>query len=245
MQIARRVAALIASIEVHAILAVLATWRAPAPVPSGTAPAAPLDAYLLEIQREPELESPSQGPRAPSTHPGRSTPHPSPTLPPGPPPPPAARAAPIVATTVPPPPEAPPVVTDTAPSFPGGVTQAGAWSPEPIEDPLARAWGLLDGTGTGGGGGWGDRSRRARLGGDKHWPCKVPAFADFDHAVAQVVADVDAQGRALRIEVVDDPFHLADVARPCAMNERYVAALDASGRPIRGKTLPFRIVFDR
>jgi hypothetical protein len=29
------------------------------------------------------------------------------------------------------------------------------------------------------------------------------------------------------------------------MREHYVAALDASGRPTRGRTAPFRIVFEK
>jgi hypothetical protein len=229
---ARSAKALLISAEIHAI-GLVVPWPLHRPArPAHEENAQPT--VLVDVALEPHTVADVPGDGG-----GRRVP--SSPVRPGQPPPPAARAAPVVATTTP---QAEPAVADHAASFPGGTTQLDAWWPAPQDDPLARAWGVLDGAGTGAGGRR-SRAEPARLGGPKRWPCTLPFGVDFDHAVAQVVADVDASGRAVDVAVIDDPHRLAGVAMPCAMREHYVAARDASGRPTRGRTAPFRIVFEK
>jgi periplasmic protein TonB len=245
----------ITSLELHAIALALATWRTPHQAAASTERPEPA-AY--DVQAESSLppearDSPSvQTLRGSSnaTHAGASVPHPKANAPPGLPPPTAARASEVMTqSSVTEETKVERFVTGMAPTYAGGVTQPGATSDVAVHDEDARAWGMAGGAGTGGGGGWGDRSRPASLGGDKEWHCPFPQEADavhLDHAIVRVGAEVDARGRALRVVVIDDPgYGFAREAIPCAMAERYVPALDKNGVATRGRTRPFRVVFDR
>jgi hypothetical protein len=218
------------SLLVHLLIASALPSRATAPRQVGE-PTIPIDTlYDRMDDPPPSIDSPGIG----AGHRVRTE-----SLPGRPPPPASTAPVTLIAASA-----SASAVVGTSLAAPGGISQADAWWPHPQEDPLARAWGLLDGDGNGSGG-TRRRARPARLGGTKHWPCMLPYGVDFDHAVAQVVAYVSATGAAERVEAVDDPHHLIDVAKPCAMHEQYVAAVDEWGHPVAGKTEAFRVVFIR
>jgi hypothetical protein len=135
-----------------------------------------------------------------------------------------------------------PAVAGTAPAFVGGFTSPSGTSDLFVGDPHA-ADALLYGDGSGGGG----SISPPRLGGYVHWDCPWPAeAAGIDHAVAHVVAEVDAQGRAVGARLVDDPGSgFGPRAIACALRHRYIPGHDGVGRPVAGETRPFAVRFDR
>jgi Gram-negative bacterial TonB protein C-terminal len=79
--------------------------------------------------------------------------------------------------------------------------------------------------------------------------CTFPPEAESLHvdiAIVVIVVDVRADGTPSSVAVVSDPGHgFGDAAMQCAMEQRYVAARDDSGRAVASRTKPFRIRFVR
>ena len=94
-----------------------------------------------------------------------------------------------------------------------------------------------------------DQSRTASLGGNAEWHCDFPDEADtaqVDEAYVTLQADVKADGSPSAVRVLSDPGNgFGRQARRCAMNKRYVTALDRDGTPIAGTTKPIRVHFSR
>jgi hypothetical protein len=195
----------------------------------------------------PPLEKPLDAPTMDLVH---RSPHPVPGALPGARPPLAARASAVMTQEQPTSPVAEPpttFVTGLAPSYPGGVTQANAQGTVAQDDPDAREWGEPGGTGVGGGGFGFDLRRPASLGGLKEWHCPFPAEATgIDHTWARIVVFVEADGRPHHVVVQEDPgTGFGREAVTCAMKEHYIPAHNRDGHPTRGRTLPFRVYFDR
>jgi hypothetical protein len=56
---------------------------------------------------------------------------------------------------------------------------------------------------------------------------------------------VAADGTPTSIALIGDPAEgLAEAARACAMNMRFLPARDGSGRPVAGTTAPFSVRFE-
>lgn len=233
---------LLLALEAHVMVALL-VWspRAATPKPQQLAETA----REIDVDIAEELAAPAvagSGARSPAALPARArsraaakAPHPSTSAPP------PLAARPGSATTA----ElaADSLVVASAGDHAGGITQARATG-GPTYHPNARAWGLEGSDGTGGGGG-GDLSRSARLGGTKRWSCPGPPelAGDLQPHFVRVRAEVLPDGTAVRVMPVDDEAPvLLRAALPCALAERYVPALDRGGRPVRGLTVPFRIV---
>jgi hypothetical protein len=114
----------------------------------------------------------------------------------------------------------------------------------------ADASGGANGNGAGGGGTGGrGLSRGSGQGGgrDAHlvpgWDCGFPAWAKVGGFVRMVVT-VQPDGAAASVEILSDTGRVfADVARECAMRQRFIPAHDARGRPVVGKTVPFKVQF--
>jgi protein TonB len=76
--------------------------------------------------------------------------------------------------------------------------------------------------------------------------CAYPSGADGEVAVVTVIVTVGADGKALHVEVLDDPgMGFGRAARTCAMRHPYRAGRDASGKPVVSKTPPVRVRFTR
>jgi hypothetical protein len=94
-----------------------------------------------------------------------------------------------------------------------------------------------------------DRSRPAWLVTGVVWDCGFPSEANPDkitYAAVQVAVTVRADGSAESVEVVDDPGNgFGRIARACALDHRFIPALDREGRAIQATTRPFTIGFRR
>jgi hypothetical protein len=135
----------------------------------------------------------------------------------------------------------------------GGVTQVGAVSIAPVYQAEARAGGDTgesDGASQGGGGGATELTRRAGLGGDRHWQC-TDAFQGSNGnlhglVVVHARADVRPDGTPGKVVIVEAPTQsFANAAARCALKERFEPALDTRGVAIRGWTDRFRVVFSK
>ncbi len=165
----------------------------------------------------------------------------------------AAQAGPSMAVDDEPEPERS-VVRGSGKAHAGGVTQVGAASIAPVYEAEARAGGDTGesgaGTGAGGGGGASDLTRRAGLGGDRHWQC-ADAFTGSNANLRGLVvvharADVRPDGTPGKVVIVEAPTQsFANAAARCALKERFDPALDARGTPVRGWTDRFRVVFSK
>jgi outer membrane biosynthesis protein TonB len=92
-----------------------------------------------------------------------------------------------------------------------------------------------------------DLSRPASIGA---WSCSdFPEEADtaqIDEAYVMIQVDVDANGKAATVKVLQDPGNgFGRQAKLCAMRQRFQPALDRSGNPVPGSTKAFRVHFSR
>jgi protein TonB len=94
-----------------------------------------------------------------------------------------------------------------------------------------------------------DRSRVASLSGGSEWSCPFPPEANtdqIDDAFVTLQVDVSAYGGATTVRALSDPgYGFGREARRCALAKRYSAAFDSDGKPIAGRTKPFRVHFSR
>jgi protein TonB len=143
-------------------------------------------------------------------------------------------------------------VVGTGDGFAGGVTQAGGTSKNAVYGLGAAATGVPGGTGTkpvpqlqAAGP---DRSRGIQLAGSAEWRCPFPPEADVDQvddAYVTIQVTVGGNGKASRVNVVQDPGHgFGREARACGLRETYLPALDRDGNPVDA-TKSFRIHFER
>jgi protein TonB len=76
--------------------------------------------------------------------------------------------------------------------------------------------------------------------------CAFPSGADGDSAVVPMIVTVGADGKALAVEIIQDPgAGFGSAARSCAMRLRFRPARDPRGQNIVGKTKMFRFRFTR
>ncbi len=141
------------------------------------------------------------------------------------------------------------IVQGTGDTYRGGTTSAAGTGTGAVRGAAAAGGGAANGpgavtapTGT-------DKSRGAGISGSTDWDCPFPPEADTlqeDLAYVTVKVAVGADGKPTKITVLKDPGHgFAREARTCAMQKRFLTALDATGNPIAGETKEFRIRFER
>ena len=71
-------------------------------------------------------------------------------------------------------------------------------------------------------------------------------FRKIDEARASLVVTVRPDGTPLSVTIVSDPGHgFGRAARMCALTRRFTSALDKTGQPIAGSTVPFGVRFTR
>ena len=127
---------------------------------------------------------------------------------------------------------------------------------KPVINPAASLTGVPGGTGTSKGPPppppqptGPDLSRAASPSGGSNWNCPFPPEADadqIDEARASLVVTVRPDGTPLSVTVVSDPGHgFGRAARMCALTRRFTPALDKTGQPIAGSTVPFGVRFTR
>ena len=79
--------------------------------------------------------------------------------------------------------------------------------------------------------------------------CSFPAEAEnlpIDRGIVRITVDVRADGTPSSVTVLSDPgYGFGEAAKQCAMEQRYVAARDESGRAIASRTKPFSVRFVR
>src|SRR5262249_23463190 len=84
-------------------------------------------------------------------------------------------------------------------------------------------------------------SGRAALAPHGEWDCDFPAGHKRDTRVRMIVT-VRPDGTAESVRIVPDPGEgLGAAARACAMRQRFVAATDEDGHPVRGETPEFSV----
>jgi periplasmic protein TonB len=132
-------------------------------------------------------------------------------------------------------------VVGSGASYAGGTTTRGGTGRSPASGTVAPG-GTGDGTAT--------RSRARAVGLDQAaWSCPWPAEADarqVDQETVVLRVAVGADGRADRVEVVDDPgFGFGRAARQCALGTRFEPARDPAGAPIAALSPPIRVHFFR
>ena len=101
------------------------------------------------------------------------------------------------------------------------------------------------GRGSGGRGGSGGSGQGGGHGASfsSDWDCSFPAWAKVGGLVRMVVT-VEPDGAPASVEILSDTGRVfADVARECAMRQRYTPARDARGHPVAGKTGAFNVRF--
>ena len=81
------------------------------------------------------------------------------------------------------------------------------------------------------------------------WNCPWPAEADAQQVDEQTVvlrANVRADGRADRVDVLSDPgFGFGSAARLCALGTHFEPARDVAGQPVAAESPPIRVHFFR
>ncbi len=94
-----------------------------------------------------------------------------------------------------------------------------------------------------------NRSRAARRVSDTWDDCGFPEEADQEQvhqAWVRIVVNVDATGRAKRVDIVKDPgFGFGHLAKKCALRKRYRPALSRAGQPVASTLGPFGVEFRR
>jgi periplasmic protein TonB len=132
-------------------------------------------------------------------------------------------------------------VVGSGASYAGGTTTRGGTSRTPASAAVAPG-----GTGDGAAG----RSRARAVALDQAaWSCPWPAEADarqVDQETVVLRVAVAADGRADRVDIVDDPgFGFGRAARQCALGTRFNPARDPAGAPIAALSPPIRVHFFR
>lgn len=196
----------------------------------------------VDVQPEPEPE-----PEPPPPEP-EPEPEPKPVAPPPEKPPPAApKEAPAPAAaqagkvlTAEPTPDEPldltgdAFVQGNADYYAGGITASKGTSTQAVRTPVARADGVVGGTGTAPASGV-DRSRAAGIA-EKNWDCPFPAEAELEqinYQQVRVAVTVSAQGKPLDVKVIGDTsFGFGRAAQRCALSKTFIPALDRGGNPI-------------
>jgi protein TonB len=129
------------------------------------------------------------------------------------------------------------IVTGTAVSYAGGITQAQGTSQHAVRAvadgaaPNARGPSAGSAASTPGR----DLSRGPAVLGGLAWNCPFPPAADadsVDHAQVAIRVEVEASGRPARVLILSDPGHgFAAAARACALGKRWTPGADRAGRP--------------
>jgi protein TonB len=132
-------------------------------------------------------------------------------------------------------------VVGSGSSYAGGTTTRAGTSRTP-------ATGIVAPGGTGDGAIARSRARGVALD-QAAWSCPWPAEADarqVDQETVVLRVAVRADGRADRVDVVDDPgFGFGRAARQCALGTRFEPARDPAGDPIAALSPPIRVHFFR
>ena len=141
------------------------------------------------------------------------------------------------------------MVQGTADTYAGGTTSGTGTGKGPVRGPAAPTGGTTGGTGNVGTQTAGvDKSRKASLSGSSDWDCPFPPEADAvqeDLAYVNIRVAIGADGRPTKVTVVKDPGHgFAREARTCAMQKKFLPALDSSGAPV-GSENEYRVRFER
>ena len=216
-----------------------------------------LDEYQIDVVKE---EEPPPPPPEPAPEPPKEEVKPDTPPPPAadkpvePAPPAAAQAGKVIAAD--PTPDEPldmtnSIIQGTGDTYAGGVTSSTGTGKTAVRNPAASASGVPGGTGTvpGATGGGADRSRAAGVSGSSDWDCPFPPEADSlqeDLAYVSIRVMVGADGRAQKVTIVKDPGHgFAREARTCAMQKKFLTALDAAGNAVPGETKEIRVRFER
>jgi len=125
------------------------------------------------------------------------------------------------------------IVTGTAVSYAGGVTQAQGTSVRAVRT-VANDVASKPSTVSGALATDRDLSRGPGVLGGLAWNCPFPPAADadsVDHAQVAIRVEVDANGRPARVLVLSDPGHgFAAAARACALGKRWTPGADRAGR---------------
>jgi protein TonB len=132
-------------------------------------------------------------------------------------------------------------VVGSGASYAGGTTTHGGTSRTPATGAVAPG-------GTGDGRAARSRARAVQLD-QAAWSCPWPAEADarqVDQETVVLRVAVAADGRADRVDLVDDPgFGFGRAARLCALGTRFQPARDPAGDPIAALSPPIRVHFSR
>jgi protein TonB len=211
-----------------------------------------LDDYQVDIVKDEEPPPPPE-PEPPKEEPKPETPPPTPEKAVEPPPQAAAQAAKVLVAE--PKPDEPLDMTNvmvqgTGDTYTGGTTSATGTGKTAVRGPAAAAGGATGGTGNVGTQTAGvDKSRGAGVSGSSDWDCPFPPEADAlqeDLAFVMIKVAVAADGKPTKVTVTKDPGHgFAREARTCAMQKRFLTALDAAGNAVAGETKEFRVRFER
>lgn len=212
-----------------------------------------LDEYQIDLVKEEEPPPPPPDPEPVKEEPKPETPPPVAEKAAAEPPPAAAQAAKVL--TAEPSPDEPldmtnTIIQGTGDKYTGGVTSSTGTGKTPVRNPAASASGVPGGTGTAPAAPGGvDKSRAAGVSGSSDWDCPFPPEADAtqeDLAFVSIKVFVGADGRAQKVTIVKDPGHgFAREARTCAMQKKFLTALDATGNAVPGETKEIRVRFER
>lgn len=212
-----------------------------------------LDDYQVDIVKDEEPPPPPPPePEPPKEEPKPDTPPPVAEKAVEPPPQAAAQAAKVLAAD--PTPDEPLDMTNvmvqgTGDTYTGGTTSAAGTGKTAVRGPAAAVGGTTGGTGATPAPTGVDKSRAAGVSGSSDWDCPFPPEADAlqeDLAFVQIKVAVGVDGKPTKVTVTKDPGHgFAREARTCAMQKRFLTALDAAGNPIAGETKEIRVKFER
>lgn len=128
------------------------------------------------------------------------------------------------------------IVTGTATSYAGGITEAAGAGHAAARSPGSHSAPGSIGTSRASAGSSmeQDLSRAPSVLGGLAWNCPFPPAADVDgvdHAQVAIRVEVDANGRPLRVLILSDPGHgFAGAARACALGKRWTPGADRFGR---------------
>lgn len=142
-------------------------------------------------------------------------------------------------------------VQGTGDTYTGGTTSAAGTGTTAVRGPAAATGGSATGTGAGNVAAAPpavDKSRRASLSGSSEWDCPFPPEADAlqeDLAYVNIRVQIGTDGRPTKVTVTKDPGHgFAREARTCAMQKKFLPALDSSGAPVLSEN-EYRVRFER
>jgi protein TonB len=137
------------------------------------------------------------------------------------------------------------IVTGNAEAYVGGVTAANGTGKVPVRSMTTASAEPSPGGGPPKGP---NLSRPARLAGGSEWKCPFPDEAEteqVDEAYVLVQVDIKPDGAPANVQILRDPGHgFARMARSCALNQAFDAALDHDGHPVL-TTRKFNVHFFR